>query len=107
MHISPEVRNAIHVGDRILEINGLPVSALMEEEVLSIFNTIMLAISFEVRWNCANVNLLKQCDNTEERHGKHLEHKLILNLVPAHTMTLLSYHDNYFNLVMNWIYTTP
>uniref|UniRef100_A0A673GGW2 LIM domain kinase 2 n=1 Tax=Sinocyclocheilus rhinocerous TaxID=307959 RepID=A0A673GGW2_9TELE len=33
MHISPEVRNAIHVGDRILEINGLPVSALMEEEV--------------------------------------------------------------------------
>lgn len=37
MHISPEVRNAIHVGDRILEINGLPVSALMEEEVLSIF----------------------------------------------------------------------
>lgn len=37
MHISPEVRNAIHVGDRILEINGLPVSALMEEEVLSIY----------------------------------------------------------------------
>ncbi|TRY71321.1 hypothetical protein DNTS_002258 [Danionella cerebrum] len=33
MHISPEVRNAIHVGDRILEINGLPVSTLMEEEV--------------------------------------------------------------------------
>ncbi|KAG1958209.1 LIM domain kinase 2 [Pimephales promelas] len=33
MHISPEVRNAIHVGDRILEINGLPVTALMEEEV--------------------------------------------------------------------------
>uniref|UniRef100_A0A4W5N421 LIM domain kinase 2 n=1 Tax=Hucho hucho TaxID=62062 RepID=A0A4W5N421_9TELE len=33
MHISPEVRNAIHVGDRILEINGLPVGTLMEEEV--------------------------------------------------------------------------
>lgn len=33
MHISPEVRNAIHVGDRILEINGVPVTALMEEEV--------------------------------------------------------------------------
>ncbi|XP_056313523.1 LIM domain kinase 2 [Danio aesculapii] len=33
MHISPEVRNAIHVGDRILEINGLPVTSLMEEEV--------------------------------------------------------------------------
>uniref|UniRef100_A0A671R3M3 LIM domain kinase 2 n=1 Tax=Sinocyclocheilus anshuiensis TaxID=1608454 RepID=A0A671R3M3_9TELE len=49
MHISPEVRNAIHVGDRILEINGLPVSALMEEEVLSIFTTTMLAITF----NCS------------------------------------------------------
>uniref|UniRef100_A0A4W5N8D7 LIM domain kinase 2 n=1 Tax=Hucho hucho TaxID=62062 RepID=A0A4W5N8D7_9TELE len=34
MHISPEVRNAIHVGDRILEINGLPVGTLMEEEDL-------------------------------------------------------------------------
>lgn len=33
MHISPEVRNAIHVGDRILEINGLPVTSLIEEEV--------------------------------------------------------------------------
>uniref|UniRef100_A0A3P9DFQ1 non-specific serine/threonine protein kinase n=1 Tax=Maylandia zebra TaxID=106582 RepID=A0A3P9DFQ1_9CICH len=30
---SPEVRNAIHVGDRILEINGLPVATLMEQEV--------------------------------------------------------------------------
>uniref|UniRef100_A0A674BJ19 LIM domain kinase 2 n=1 Tax=Salmo trutta TaxID=8032 RepID=A0A674BJ19_SALTR len=29
MHISPEVRNAIHVGDRILEINGLPVEDLI------------------------------------------------------------------------------
>uniref|UniRef100_A0A8C3AIY4 LIM domain kinase 2 n=1 Tax=Cyclopterus lumpus TaxID=8103 RepID=A0A8C3AIY4_CYCLU len=29
----PEVRNAIHVGDRILEINGLPVGTMMQEEV--------------------------------------------------------------------------
>lgn len=33
MLISPEVRNAIHVGDRILEINGLPVATLLEKEV--------------------------------------------------------------------------
>uniref|UniRef100_A0A8C3AM21 LIM domain kinase 2 n=1 Tax=Cyclopterus lumpus TaxID=8103 RepID=A0A8C3AM21_CYCLU len=33
MLISPEVRNAIHVGDRILEINGLPVGTMMQEEV--------------------------------------------------------------------------
>ncbi|XP_059910098.1 LIM domain kinase 2 isoform X1 [Gadus macrocephalus] len=33
MLISPELRNAIHVGDRILEINGLPVATLLEEEV--------------------------------------------------------------------------
>uniref|UniRef100_A0A8C4I7N0 LIM domain kinase 2 n=1 Tax=Dicentrarchus labrax TaxID=13489 RepID=A0A8C4I7N0_DICLA len=37
MLISPEVRNAIHVGDRILEINGLPVGTLMEEEVVYMF----------------------------------------------------------------------
>lgn len=36
MLISPEVRNAIHVGDRILEINGLPVGTMMEEEVSSL-----------------------------------------------------------------------
>lgn len=33
MLISPEVRNAIHVGDRILEINGLPVGTMMQQEV--------------------------------------------------------------------------
>lgn len=33
MLLSPEVRNAIHVGDRILEINGLPVGTMMEAEV--------------------------------------------------------------------------
>lgn len=33
MLLSPEVRNAIHVGDRILEINGLPVGTMMEGEV--------------------------------------------------------------------------
>lgn len=37
MLISPEVRNAIHVGDRILEINGLPVDTLMEQQVRFIF----------------------------------------------------------------------
>lgn len=33
MLLSPEVRNAIHVGDRILEINGLPVGTMMQTEV--------------------------------------------------------------------------
>ncbi|KAK1156432.1 LIM domain kinase 2-like isoform X1 [Acipenser oxyrinchus oxyrinchus] len=33
MHISPEVRNAIHPGDRILEINGVQVQSLLEEKV--------------------------------------------------------------------------
>uniref|UniRef100_H3DEK4 LIM domain kinase 2 n=1 Tax=Tetraodon nigroviridis TaxID=99883 RepID=H3DEK4_TETNG len=33
MLLSPEVRNAIHVGDRILEINGLSVGSMMEAEV--------------------------------------------------------------------------
>ncbi|XP_077571483.1 LIM domain kinase 2-like [Stigmatopora nigra] len=33
MLISPEVRNAIHVGDRILEINGDPVATLLDQEV--------------------------------------------------------------------------
>uniref|UniRef100_A0A7N8YM30 LIM domain kinase 2 n=1 Tax=Mastacembelus armatus TaxID=205130 RepID=A0A7N8YM30_9TELE len=34
----PEVRNAIHVGDRILEINGFPVGTLMEEELIHVLN---------------------------------------------------------------------
>uniref|UniRef100_A0A8C2S613 LIM domain kinase 2 n=1 Tax=Capra hircus TaxID=9925 RepID=A0A8C2S613_CAPHI len=33
MHISPDNRNAIHPGDRILEINGAPVRTLRVEEV--------------------------------------------------------------------------
>lgn len=51
MHISPEVRNAIHVGDRILEINGLPVTALMEEEVEDLIHrttqTLQLLIEYD------------------------------------------------------------
>lgn len=47
MLISPEVRNAIHVGDRILEINGLPVGTLMEEEV-SLYFTQEVAEVFSV-----------------------------------------------------------
>lgn len=33
MHISPDVRNAIHPADRILEINGAPIRTLQVEEV--------------------------------------------------------------------------
>uniref|UniRef100_A0A8C0J268 LIM domain kinase 2 n=1 Tax=Chelonoidis abingdonii TaxID=106734 RepID=A0A8C0J268_CHEAB len=32
-HISPDVQNAIHSGDRILEINGVPIRTLQVEEV--------------------------------------------------------------------------
>lgn len=34
-HISPDVQNAIHPGDKILEINGNPVRTLQIEEVRS------------------------------------------------------------------------
>ncbi|KAJ8286054.1 hypothetical protein GJAV_G00034020 [Gymnothorax javanicus] len=51
IHISPEVRNAIHVGDRILEINGLPVGSLMEEEVEDLIHrtsqTLQLLIEYD------------------------------------------------------------
>ncbi|MBN3316687.1 LIMK2 kinase, partial [Atractosteus spatula] len=51
MHISPEVRNAIHAGDRILEINGVPVGALMEEEVEDLIQrtnqTLQLVIEYD------------------------------------------------------------
>uniref|UniRef100_A0AAQ5YIZ5 LIM domain kinase 2 n=1 Tax=Amphiprion ocellaris TaxID=80972 RepID=A0AAQ5YIZ5_AMPOC len=47
----PEVRNAIHVGDRILEINGLPVGTLMEEEVDDLIHrtshTLQLLIEYD------------------------------------------------------------
>lgn len=50
MLISPEVRNAIHVGDRILEINGLPVGTLMEEEVgLDIIQEVMHVQKFSTQ----------------------------------------------------------
>ncbi|KAM9464277.1 LIM domain kinase 2-like isoform 1-T1 [Salvelinus alpinus] len=51
MHISPEVRNAIHVGDRILEINGFPVGTLVEEEVEDLIHrtsqTLQLLIEYD------------------------------------------------------------
>nr|XP_057925834.1 LIM domain kinase 2 isoform X1 [Doryrhamphus excisus] len=51
MLISPEVRNAIHVGDRILEINGLPVGTLLEEEVDDLIHrtsqTLQLLIEYD------------------------------------------------------------
>ncbi|XP_068461183.1 LIM domain kinase 2 isoform X2 [Clinocottus analis] len=51
MLISPEVRNAIHVGDRILEINGLPVGTLMQEEVDDLIhrtsNTLQLLMEYD------------------------------------------------------------
>lgn len=51
MLISPEVRNAIHAGDRILEINGLPVGTLMEEEVENLIHrtsqTLQLLIEYD------------------------------------------------------------
>uniref|UniRef100_A0A8B9H1Y0 LIM domain kinase 2 n=1 Tax=Astyanax mexicanus TaxID=7994 RepID=A0A8B9H1Y0_ASTMX len=51
MLISPEVRDAIHAGDRILEINGLPVGTLMEEEVENLIHrtsqTLQLLIEYD------------------------------------------------------------
>ncbi|XP_072289760.1 LIM domain kinase 2 [Eucyclogobius newberryi] len=51
MLISPEVRNAIHVGDGILEINGLPVGTLTEEEVDDLIHctshTLQLLIEYD------------------------------------------------------------
>uniref|UniRef100_A0A674PAG6 LIM domain kinase 2 n=1 Tax=Takifugu rubripes TaxID=31033 RepID=A0A674PAG6_TAKRU len=51
MLLSPEVRNAIHVGDRILEINGLPVGTMMEAEVDDLIHctshTLQLLIEYD------------------------------------------------------------
>ncbi|XP_067262969.1 LIM domain kinase 2 [Chanodichthys erythropterus] len=67
MHISPEVRNAIHVGDRILEINGLPVSALMEEEVEDLIHrtsqTLQLLMEYDpVRQRLDRLRLGTSCN---------------------------------------------
>ncbi|XDV21188.1 hypothetical protein PO909_026334 [Leuciscus waleckii] len=67
MHISPEVRNAIHVGDRILEINGLPVSALMEEEVEDLIHrtsqTLQLLMEYDpVRQRLEQLRLGSSCN---------------------------------------------
>uniref|UniRef100_A0A674N5R0 LIM domain kinase 2 n=1 Tax=Takifugu rubripes TaxID=31033 RepID=A0A674N5R0_TAKRU len=49
MLLSPEVRNAIHVGDRILEINGLPVGTMMEVDDLihCTSHTLQLLIEYD------------------------------------------------------------
>lgn len=56
MLISPEVRNAIHVGDRILEINGLPVGSMTEEEVDDLIHctshTLQLLIEYDPVRQC-------------------------------------------------------
>lgn len=59
MHISPEVRNAIHVGDRILEINGLPVGTLMEEEVSCMIQ--LLTVHWIIKhWNYSDYSVVTQ-----------------------------------------------
>lgn len=53
MHITPNNRNAIHPGDRILEINGTPVRTLRVEEV----NCIPSLSSGGETWNSSIGNL--------------------------------------------------
>uniref|UniRef100_A0A7N6A9M5 LIM domain kinase 2 n=1 Tax=Anabas testudineus TaxID=64144 RepID=A0A7N6A9M5_ANATE len=72
MLISPEVRNAIHVGDRILEINGLPVGTLMEEEVDNLIHhtshTLQLLIEYDpVRHPTSRMRLSSPSDAVLER----------------------------------------
>lgn len=40
--ISPNVKNSIHVGDRILEINGMPIHNISLDEVISNLATLLL-----------------------------------------------------------------
>lgn len=42
--ISPDVKNSIHVGDRILEINGTPIHNVPLDEVLLLKYFILLKI---------------------------------------------------------------
>uniref|UniRef100_A0A674EC19 LIM domain kinase 1 n=1 Tax=Salmo trutta TaxID=8032 RepID=A0A674EC19_SALTR len=51
--ISPDVKNSIHVGDRILEINGTPIRntsmTLILDYHLTLRNTVWMCISYTVR----------------------------------------------------------
>uniref|UniRef100_A0A8B9GZ03 non-specific serine/threonine protein kinase n=1 Tax=Astyanax mexicanus TaxID=7994 RepID=A0A8B9GZ03_ASTMX len=74
MLISPEVRDAIHAGDRILEINGLPVGTLMEEEVENLIHrtsqTLQLLIEYDpVRQRLDRLRLGGVIERTEVDEG--------------------------------------
>uniref|UniRef100_A0A7N8XLH8 LIM domain kinase 2 n=1 Tax=Mastacembelus armatus TaxID=205130 RepID=A0A7N8XLH8_9TELE len=68
MLISPEVRNAIHVGDRILEINGFPVGTLMEEEVDNLIHhtshTLQLLMEYDPCHNCLCIFFFSRRSNS-------------------------------------------
>uniref|UniRef100_A0A8C3UM45 LIM domain kinase 2 n=1 Tax=Catharus ustulatus TaxID=91951 RepID=A0A8C3UM45_CATUS len=50
MHISPDVRNAIHPADRILEINGAPIRTL-QELIRKTSQTLQLLIEHDPHWS--------------------------------------------------------
>ncbi|XP_060105432.1 LIM domain kinase 2 isoform X2 [Heteronotia binoei] len=59
MHISPDVQNAIHPGDRILEINGTPIRTLQTEEVEDL-----------IRKTSQTLQLLIEHDPVSQRLGR-------------------------------------
>lgn len=57
--ISPDVKNSIHVGDRILEINGTPVHNVPLDEVF-IAHTVPGSLTsctplYNIEWNCSSL----------------------------------------------------
>lgn len=56
--ISPDVKNSIHVGDKILEINGTPIHNVPLDEV---FATLALTHCY--------FNILLYCKYANENHG--------------------------------------
>lgn len=55
LHISPNVRNAIHPGDRILEINGAPIRTLQVEEVSLVWSPTFFYLSILPSLSCKSL----------------------------------------------------
>ncbi|XP_032931528.1 LIM domain kinase 2 isoform X1 [Catharus ustulatus] len=75
MHISPDVRNAIHPADRILEINGAPIRTLQVEEVEEL-----------IRKTSQTLQLLIEHDPVSQR----LDRLRLDSRLPSHMKTPMS-----------------
>ncbi|KAL1791368.1 LIM domain kinase 2 isoform X1 [Sigmodon hispidus] len=87
MHISPNNRNAIHPGDRILEINGAPVRTLRVEEVEDAINQTSQTLQLLIEHDPVPQRLDQL--RLDTRHSPHMQ-----STGHSHTLSTLDTKEN-------------